>query len=187
MEPFVNSFLLVALSEMGDKTQLLAFVLASRFRQPWTVMAGIFVATMLNHALASSAGAWVSAVVPPLYLKIGLALTFFAFAIWILIPDKEDDSEKKYPFGAFLTTAIVFFLAEMGDKTQLATIALGARYNDIVSVTVGTTLGMMLSNGLAVFFGEKLTKKISMTWMHRIAAVLFIIFGISALIALPSA
>lgn len=185
MEVVFNSFLLVALSEMGDKTQLLAFVLAARFKKPWTVFWGIFVATLLNHALAAYAGQWISQLIPPFYLKWGLALTFFAFAAWVLIPDKADDEVKTYGMGAFLTTTVVFFLAEMGDKTQLATIALAARYQDLVSVTIGTTLGMMLTNGLAVFFGEKLAQRISMTWMHRFAAVFFIVFGIGALIALP--
>lgn len=181
MEIVVNSFLLVALSEMGDKTQLLAFVLASRFKKPWPVFWGIFVATVLNHALAAWAGQWVSSLVPPLYLKYGLAAIFLAFAIWVLIPDKADDEVKTYGLGAFITTVVAFFLAEMGDKTQLATVALAARYKELLWVTVGTTLGMMASNGLAVFFGERLTRKISMTWMHRFAALLFVIFAVGAL------
>jgi putative Ca2+/H+ antiporter (TMEM165/GDT1 family) len=185
MEAVVNSFLLVALSEMGDKTQILAFILASRFKKPWPVFWGILVATVANHLLASWAGDRISLLIPPLYLKVGLALTFFAFAIWVLIPDKQDDDQKPYRYGPFLTTVVVFFLAEMGDKTQLATVALAARYQDILSVTMGSTLGMMLSNGLAVFFGDKIATKINMTWMHRIAAVLFIAFGIWALVALP--
>ncbi len=181
-----NSFLLVALSEMGDKTQLLAFILASRFKKPWPVFWGILLATILNHALAAWAGSWVSSFISPFYLKYGLAAIFFAFAIWVLIPDKADDEVKSYGYGAFLTTTVVFFIAEMGDKTQLATIALAARYKDLFWVTIGTTLGMMLSNGLAVFFGDKLAQKISMIWMHRIAAILFVLFGIGAIIALPS-
>lgn len=183
MEVVFNSFLLVAFSEMGDKTQLLAFVLAARFKKPWAVFWGIFVATLLNHALAAYAGQWVSQFVAPLYLKWGLAITFFAFAIWVLIPDRADDELKSYRMGAFLTTTFVFFLAEMGDKTQLATIALAARYQDLVTVTLGTTLGMMATNGLAVFFGEKLTQRISMVWMHRFAALLFVIFGIAVLVS----
>ncbi|MBC7658691.1 MAG: TMEM165/GDT1 family protein [Chitinophagaceae bacterium] len=186
MEAIFNSFLIVALGEMGDKTQLLAFVLATRFKKPWAVLAGIFVATVANHLLAATAGQWISAHLPPQYLKIGLAVTFFAFAIWILVPDKIDDDVKTYKFGAFLTTVVVFFLAEMGDKTQLATVALAARFQSVVLVTVGTTVGMMLTDGLAVFFGEKVAARISMTWMHRIAAVLFVICGVLALTSMPS-
>ncbi len=186
MEAIFNSFLLVSLSEMGDKTQLLAFILASRFKKPWAVFAGIFVATVANHLLAAGIGEWVSTLIPPLALKIGLAVIFFAFAFWILVPDQEDDSVKNYPYGAFLTTTVAFFIAEMGDKTQLATIALAARYHSIFLVTIGTTLGMMVTDGLAVFFGEKMSQRISMTWMHRIAAFLFVLFGIWALMALPS-
>ncbi|RZA15394.1 MAG: TMEM165/GDT1 family protein [Proteobacteria bacterium] len=185
MEVVFNSFLIVALSEMGDKTQLLAFILASRFKKPWPVFWGIFVATLLNHALAAWAGEWVSSLIPPTYLKYGLAAIFIAFAIWVLIPDKVDDELRPLGRNAFLTTTFMFFLAEMGDKTQLATVALAARYHDLVLVTLGTTLGMMLSNGAAVFFGDKMAAKISMVWMHRFAALFFIIFAIGALIALP--
>lgn len=182
MEVVLNSFLLVALSEMGDKTQLLAFILASRFKRPWPVFWGIFVATLLNHALAAWAGQWVSSFIPLEYLKYGLAFTFLAFAVWVLIPDSmESSTVKDYRAGAFFTTVVVFFLAEMGDKTQLATVALAARYQDLLWVTVGTTLGMMLTNGLAVFFGDKLSARISMTWMHRFAALLFVVFAIGAL------
>lgn len=186
MDIVFNSFLLVALSEMGDKTQLLAFVLSSRYKRPWPVFWGIFVATILNHALAAWAGKWLSSLISPLYLKYGLAAIFFAFAVWVLIPDKPDDDVKTFRFGPFLTTTIVFFIAEIGDKTQLATVALAARYHDLFWVTIGTTLGMMLSNGLAVFLGPQIAEKISMTLMHRIAAVLFVISGVVALIALPS-
>lgn len=168
---------------MGDKTQLLAFVLASRFRKPGPVLAGIFVATILNHALAASVGVWLAAKVDPLHLKIALAVIFFGFAAWILIPDKEDEEEIKDARGAFLATLIAFFLAEMGDKTQLATIALGARFESLWQVTLGTTLGMMLSSGLAVIFGERLARNLSMNWVRAGACALFALFGVAILVA----
>lgn len=164
---------------MGDKTQLLALILAARFRKPWTVMAGILAATLVNHALASWAGSRLTGLVSPLMLQYGLALTFFIFAAWILIPDKEDGESAQYKaWGAFLTTAIAFFLAEMGDKTQLVTVALGARFADPIAVTLGTTLGMLAADGLAVFFGDRITQRISMTWIRRATAALFGLFGL---------
>ncbi len=181
MEAALNSFFLVFASEMGDKTQLLALVLASKFKRPWTIMAGIFVATLLNHALASWAGGWLSSFLSPQTLSWVLAATFVCFAIWILIPDKDEDLKEAGRFGAFLTTLIAFFLAEMGDKTQLATIALGAKYASPLIVTAGTTAGMLASDGLAVFFGHKLTERISMKWVRRIASFLFAAFGLAIL------
>jgi Ca2+/H+ antiporter, TMEM165/GDT1 family len=182
MTSIFNSFLLVFASEMGDKTQLLALVLASRFRQPFAIMSGILVATLLNHGLASYLGGWISSLVTPRTLTWILAITFFAFAAWILIPDKDDDDDHQPKFGAFITTTITFFLAEMGDKTQLATVALGARYSSPILVTLGTTLGMLAADGLAVAFGENLTRKISMTWVRRIASLLFALFGLGILL-----
>lgn len=182
LEAVLNSFLLVALTEMGDKTQLLAFVLAARFRKPWAVMGGILVATILNHALAAFFGSTVSHYVPPHVLKWILALTFFGFAAWILIPDKDEDIKEDHKYGAFMTTLVLFFFAEMGDKTQLSTVALAARYNDIVAVTIGTTLGMMFADGLAVVFGKSITEKISMKWVRWIAAASFLLFGVAILI-----
>ena len=177
MEPIVSSFLLVAVSEMGDKTQLLAFSLATRFRRPWVVMAGILVATVLNHALAASVGTWVSAHVPPRVMAGILAVTFVGFGIWTLVPDTLEESKGPSGLGPFLTTTVLFFLAEMGDKTQLATVALAARYRSVVLVTVGTTLGMLASDGLAVFLGEKLADRVSMTMVRRVAAGIFFVFG----------
>ncbi len=182
MEAILNSFLLVALTEMGDKTQLLAFVLAARYRNPWAVMAGILVATILNHALAAFFGSIVSQYIPPDVLKWILALTFLAFAAWILIPDKDEEIKEEHKYGAFITTLILFFFAEMGDKTQLSTVALAARYNDIVAVTIGTTLGMMFADGLAVAFGKTITEKISMKWVRWIAAASFVVFGVAIII-----
>jgi Ca2+/H+ antiporter, TMEM165/GDT1 family len=182
LETLINSFLLVFAGEMGDKTQLLALVLTARFRKPWAIFAGVFVATLLNHALASWAGAWIATLFSAETLKWVLALTFFVFAGWILIPDEEGELKESGRFGAFLTTVVAFFLAEMGDKTQLATIALGARYANTALVTLGTTLGMMGSNALAIFLGEHLLKRIPMKWIRVFACVLFVAFGIGILL-----
>ncbi len=182
MEAIWKSFFLVAATEMGDKTQLLAFVLASRFRNPVAVLAGIFVATILNHLLASYFGRWVSAQVPPHIMKWALGATFIAFAAWILIPDKDDDKEENHKYGAFVTTLITFFLAEMGDKTQLSTVALAAHYDSVVRVTIGTTIGMMFSDGLAVIFGEKINQMIPMKWIRIFCAALFVVFGLGIIL-----
>jgi putative Ca2+/H+ antiporter (TMEM165/GDT1 family) len=181
LDAIVSSFALVAASEMGDKTQLLAFSLASRFRRPWTIMAGILVATVANHALASSVGAWISGHVPERVMAGILAAMFIGFGVWTLRPDTLDDDDKAPRFGPFLTTAVLFFLAEMGDKTQLATVALAARFHSAVMVTMGTTLGMMASDGLAVFLGEKLSSRVQGRWVRFIAAGLFFAFGIGSL------
>lgn len=177
LESVLSSFLLVAASEMGDKTQLLAFSLATKFRKPWVVLGGIFVATIANHALASSVGSWVSAHVPPRVMAGVLAALFFGFGLWTLKPDTLEENEKPPRFGPFLTTAVLFFLAEMGDKTQLATMALGARYHNIIPVTVGTTMGMMVSDGLAVFLGDRLAGRVQSKWVRWVAAALFFVFG----------
>lgn len=176
--PALNSFLLVFVSEMGDKTQLLALLLAAKFKKPWPIMAGILVATLLNHALASYVGAWVTQYVSENILKWILAFTFIGFGLWMLKPDEEDELNQKYKWGPFLTTTVAFFFAEMGDKTQLATVALGANYIAPFWVTFGTTLGMLGADGLAVFLGHKFTQKVPMVWVHRIAAALFIGFGL---------
>lgn len=182
MLALINSFLLVFASEMGDKTQLLALLLATRYKKPWTILLGVFIATVLNHALATWAGAWVSTLVTHQTLIYILSGIFFVFGLWILIPDKEEEFKEKGHFGALVTTIIAFFLAEMGDKTQLATIALGARYQDIVMVTLGTTIGMMGSNALAIFLGEKLLRRVPMKWVRIFSCFLFIVFGIGILV-----
>lgn len=179
----LQSLGLVFVSEMGDKTQLLALVLAARFRKPWAIMAGILVATLLNHGLASWAGSWLGTNFHGDWLRLILAGTFVLFAFWILIPDKTEDSPHEGRLGAFGTTLIAFFLAEMGDKTQLATVALGARFNLPMEVTLGTTLGMLAADGLAVFLGARLTEVIPMHWIRRFAALLFFSFGILILVA----
>ncbi len=177
MEAIISSFALVAVSEMGDKTQLLAFSLAGKYRRPWVVMAGILAATLLNHALASGVGTWVSGHVPPRAMAAVLAATFIGFAFWTLKPDTLEENRRPDRFGPFLTTTVLFFLAEMADKTQLATVALGARYHSVALVTAGTTLGMLASDGLAVFLGEKLATRVPMRWIRVAAAGLFFAFG----------
>ncbi len=182
MQAFLIATGLVALAEIGDKTQLLAFMLAARFRRPVPIVLGIFVATILNHAAAGALGAWLTGFIGPTVLRWILGLSFLAMAGWMLIPDKLDEDDAPKPgHGVFLTTVIAFFLAEMGDKTQIATVALAARYPDIVQVVVGTTFGMMLANVPAVFLGDKIAKKVSMKLVHGIAAVIFAILGVLTL------
>lgn len=178
MEAFINSFLLVFAGEMGDKTQLLAILLATRFRKPWTIMLGIFIATVLNHALAATLGGWAASFIDDRTQYYILAVFFLAFGAWILVPDKDEGFKEHSGWGVLLTTIVAFFFAEMGDKTQLATVALGAAYPELALVTLGTTLGMMVSNGLAIFFGPKLLAKISMKWVRIGACVLFVAFAI---------
>jgi putative Ca2+/H+ antiporter (TMEM165/GDT1 family) len=188
LETLLSSFALVALSEMGDKTQLLAFSLAAKYRRPWVVLAGILAATVLNHALASTAGTWIAAQVPPRVMAAILGATFIAFGLWTLRPDTLDGEGRPDRFGPFLTTTVLFFLAEMGDKTQLATVALAARYQAIALVTFGTTLGMLASDGLAVFLGERLAQRVELRFVRWVAAGAFFVFGaVSLWGALPPA
>jgi putative Ca2+/H+ antiporter (TMEM165/GDT1 family) len=174
---------IVALAEMGDKTQLLALILAARFRKPWPIVLGILVATVANHALAGAVGAWVTTWLGPQVLRWVLGGSFIAMAVWMLIPDKMDDdalgTERR--FGVFGTTVVAFFLAEMGDKTQIATVALAARYSDLLLVVLGTTLGMMLANVPAVFLGDKIAQKVSMRLVHGVAAAIFAVLGVLTL------
>lgn len=178
MDAIIQSFLLVFISEMGDKTQLLALVLAARFKKPLPIMMGILVATILNHALASYVGSFITNYISAEILKWILAATFVGFGLWMLIPDKDDGFEDKHRWGPFLTTTVAFFFAEMGDKTQLATVALGAKFAAPILVTVGTTVGMLGADGLAVFLGHKFTDRVPMKLVHRIASGLFILFGL---------
>ena len=178
MEAFLSSLLVVALAEMGDKTQLLAMVLACRFRRPLPIVAGIFVATIANHTLAALLGSVAADLVSGRWFQVAIAASFIAMGIWTLIPDKLDEGDAKVPrFGPFLATTIAFFLVEMGDKTQVATIALGARFQDVVAVAAGTTAGMMLANVPAVYLSEKVMRRVPIATIHRIAAVLFIAIG----------
>ena len=182
MEAFFISTSIVALAEMGDKTQLLALVLAARFRKPWPIVAGIFVATILNHALAGAAGAWVTTLLGPQVLRWVLGVSFIAMAVWMLIPDKLDDSTDDTPrWGVFGTTVVAFFLAEMGDKTQIATIMLAAQYSAWLWVVAGTTLGMMLANAPVVWLGERITRLVPLRTVHLVSAVIFLALGILAL------
>ena len=180
MRAIVSSFLLVAISEMGDKTQLLALSLAARFRRPWVVMAGILTATVANHALAALVGSWVAERVPARVVAGVLAVIFVAFALWTLRPDTLEEGGPKSRFGPYLSTVVLFFLAEMGDKTQLATVALAAEFHSVLLVTIGTTLGMLASDGLAVLLGDRLADRLPMIWIRRVAAALFLAFGAAA-------
>ncbi len=184
MEAFLISTGIVALAEIGDKTQLLSLVLAARFRQPWPIVWGILVATMANHALAGGLGAWVTHLMGPSVLRWVLVVSFFAMAAWMLVPDKlDDDEEDAMPkFGVFGTTVIAFFLAEMGDKTQIATVMLVAKYQSWFWVVAGTTLGMMLANAPVVWFGERITRLVPLTWVHRISAAVFVVLGVWVLL-----
>ena len=183
MEAFLISTGIVALAEMGDKTQLLSLVLAARFRKPWSIVWGILVATLANHALAGAAGSWVTRVLGPDLLRWVLGASFLAMAVWMLIPDKlDDDTPAGAPrLGVFGTTLVAFFLAEMGDKTQIATVALAAQYQQWAAVVAGTTLGMMLANAPVVWFGDRLVKKVPIRVVHLISAVIFAILGVVAL------
>ena len=183
MEAFLVSTGVVALGEMGDKTQLLAIVLAAAFRRPLAIIAGIFIATLVNHAAAGAVGGWVAQALGPDTLRWVIGLSFLGMAGWILIPDKidEDTTASRSRFGVFGTTVIAFFLAEMGDKTQIATVALAARYAEVVQVVLGTTFGMMLANVPAVFLGDRIAKRISMRLVHGIAAVIFAVLGLLTL------
>ena len=192
MEAFLISTGVVALAEIGDKTQLLALVLAARFRKPAPIILGILVATLVNHAMAGAAGAWISAALGPAAMRWILGLSFIAMAIWTLKPDEldEDAADERRAaasrFGVFGTTLVAFFLLEMGDKTQIATVALAAKYPSLVSVVLGTTLGMMLANVPAVLLGEVAAKKLPMHVVHRIAAALFLVLGVTVLLGFGS-
>lgn len=169
----------MALAEIGDKTQLLAFILAARFKKPLPIIAGIFCATVVNHGLAGALGAWISSAVSPDVLRWLLGLSFIGMAIWTMIPDKIEDKETKVagPLGVFGATLVTFFLAEMGDKTQIATIAMAAHYSNPLLVVIGTTLGMLIADVPAVFVGDKFAAKIPMKLVHGMAAVLFAVMG----------
>ncbi|MGV0985855.1 MAG: TMEM165/GDT1 family protein [Limnohabitans sp.] len=184
MEAFLISTGIVALAEMGDKTQLLSLVLAARFRKPWPIVLGILVATMANHGLAGAVGSWVTTVLGPDVLRWVLGVSFLAMAVWMLIPDKLDDEDTGSAprMGVFLTTVVAFFLAEMGDKTQIATVMLAAQYQAWFAVVAGTTLGMMLANAPVVWLGDAITKRVSLRLVHLVSAVVFAVLGLVALI-----
>ena len=180
MEALLTSTAVVALAEIGDKTMLLAIVLAARLRAPWAILAGILVATIANHALAALVGTEVAGLLEAQWFRVAVALGFIAMAAWTLVPDKLDDVDNavRSQGSAFLTTVVSFFLVEMGDKTQIATIALAAHYHSVLVVAAGTTLGMMLANGPAVFLGEAIIKRVSLKATRAVAALLFLVLGL---------
>ena len=183
MESFLVSTGIVALAEIGDKTQLLAFILAAKFRKPVPIVLGILVATIANHACAGALGAWVTTLLAPETLRWVLGLSFLGMAVWTLIPDKFDESDAQLAkYGVFGTTLVAFFLAEMGDKTQVATVALAAQYQAFISVVAGTTFGMMLANVPAVLLGDRIADKMPVRLVHTIAAGIFALLGIATLL-----
>ena len=173
----------IALAEIGDKTQLLAFLLASRFKKPIPIIIGITLATLINHGLAGAVGGWITANIDPEKLRWVLGASFIAMAVWTLIPDKIEDEQTQLAtkLGVFGATFITFFLAEMGDKTQIATVAMAAHYGDVLIVVAGTTLGMLIADVPAVFAGDKLADKIPMKLVHRIAAAIFALLGVATM------
>ena len=180
-QAFIVSTSVVALAEMGDKTQLLSLILAARYRKPMPIVLGILVATLLNHAIAGALGAWLSSLMRPEVLNWVMAAAFIAMGLWILVPDKLDEDDVAVPkqqMGVFFATVVAFFLAEMGDKTQFATIALAAQYSDVFSVVLGTTLGMMMANAPAVYLGNRFAQRLPTKIIHIIAAIIFIAIGV---------
>ena len=188
MEAFFISTGVVTLAEIGDKTQLLAFILAARFQKPIPIILGIFTATIFNHGLAGAVGSWVSSSLDPSILKWLLGISFIAMSIWTLIPDKIEDEETQISskLGVFGATLVTFFLAEMGDKTQIATIALAAHFTQPILVVAGTTAGMLIADVPAVFIGNKFSEKISMSLVHKIAAAIFAVLGLVTLLGNPT-
>jgi putative Ca2+/H+ antiporter (TMEM165/GDT1 family) len=182
IEAFLVSTGIVALAEIGDKTQLLALVLAARYRKPLPIVLAIFVATLANHALAGALGGWLATLVSPQALRWVLGGSFIAMAAWMLIPDKHGDGDAAPPrFGVFLTTLFAFFMLEMGDKTQVATVALAAKYASLVAVVAGTTIGMMIANVPAVLLGEIAAKKLPIRLVHVTTAIVFLVLGVAVL------
>jgi putative Ca2+/H+ antiporter (TMEM165/GDT1 family) len=189
MEAFLWSTGVVALGEMGDKTKLLALVLATRFKRPWAIVGGIAVATVANHALAGLLGHWIALQLGATTLRWTVGLGFIGMAVWMLIPDRIDEdvaAERGGHWGVFITTVVAFFLAEMGDKTQLATVALAARFSDLPSVVAGTTAGLLLADAPVVWLGDLLSRRLPMQWLHRVAALLMALMGVLALLNVGS-
>ncbi len=183
MHAFLVATGLVALAEIGDKTQLLSLTLAARYRKPWPIVLGVLMATLLNHGLAAGLGDMLAHVLTPHFLNWAVVLSFLVMGLWVLVPDKEDEAalSQRSGLGVFATTVTVFFLAEMGDKTQIATVALAARFQEWGPVVAGTTLGMMLANVPAIVFGHRFADRLPTRWVHAAAAVLFIVLGAMAL------
>jgi putative Ca2+/H+ antiporter (TMEM165/GDT1 family) len=183
MEALLVSIGIVALAEIGDKTQLLTLVLAARYKRPWPIVAGIFLATLANHAIAGALGAWLTRLIGPDAMRWILGISFIAMAAWMLVPDKLDEEEavSHRVGGVLATTTLLFFLAEIGDKTQIATVALAARFDSLVAVVMGTTLGMLLANAPVAFFGEALARRLPVRAVHVVAALVFAALGIGVL------
>ncbi|WP_025095604.1 TMEM165/GDT1 family protein [Acinetobacter soli] len=186
MQEFLISTSVVALAEMGDKTQLLALLLAARFRKPVPILIAILLATTINHGLSAVLGQWLTTVLNPTVMVWVLAIGFIAMALWMLVPDKLDDEtdsiNKWQRFGVFGATFILFFLAEIGDKTQIATVALAARFDSVFWVMLGTTVGMMIANAPAVFIGNKMADRLPISLIHKIGAAIFLVVGFSTLV-----
>lgn len=184
MEALLVSIGIVALAEIGDKTQLLTLVLAARYRRPWPIVAGIFVATLVNHGIAGAIGAWLTRTLGPEAMRWILGGSFIAMAAWMLVPDRldDDDSATKRRGGVFVTTAILFFFVEIGDKTQIATVALAARFDSLMAVVMGTTVGMLLANAPVAFFGEALARRMPVRAVHVVAALVFAAMGVGVLV-----
>ena len=189
LEAFLVSTGIVALAEIGDKTQLLAFVLAARFKKPLPIIAGIFVATLVNHGLAGAAGAWITTAIDPEVLRWVLGLSFIGMAAWTMIPDSIEETETRVAgrLGVFGATLVAFFLVEMGDKTQIATVAMAAHYAMPLQVVVGTTLGLLLADVPAVLVGDRLAAKIPMRPVHMAAAAIFVLLGVATLLGAGTA
>lgn len=183
MEAFLVSTGIVALAEIGDKTQLLAFILAAKFRKPAPIILGILVATLANHGFAGALGEWITSLLGPEILRWVLGISFIGMAIWTLIPDEFDEKDARIArFGVFGTTLFAFFMAEMGDKTQIATVALAAQYHALAAVVSGTTLGMMIANVPAVLLGDRIAHRLPVKLVHRLAAAIFAILGVVTLL-----
>ena len=187
MEAFLIATGIVALAEIGDKTQLLSFILAAKYRKPWPIVLGILLATLVNHAIAGAVGAWLMRLIGPQAMRWILGLGFMAMAVWMLVPDKIDEDEAGEGIGArlgvFGLTVVAFFLAEMGDKTQIATVALAAKFPSLTAVVLGTTAGMMLANVPAVFIGHRLAEKLPVRAVHVVAALIFLALGVLTLVS----
>jgi putative Ca2+/H+ antiporter (TMEM165/GDT1 family) len=184
MEALLVSIGIVALAEIGDKTQLLTLVLAARHKKPWPIVAGIAVATLVNHAIAGAVGAWLTKVIGPDAMRWILGISFIAMAVWILVPDKldNDTSASRKVGGVFLTTTVLFFLVEIGDKTQIATVALAARFDSLLAVVMGTTIGMVVANAPVAFLGEALARRLPVRAVHLVAAIVFAALGVGVLV-----
>ncbi|BDM63257.1 UPF0016 family membrane protein [Shewanella sp. NFH-SH190041] len=183
MDAFIASTLAVAMAEIGDKTQLLTLLLAARFKNKTAIISGMLIATLLNHFIAAWLGQWLTGYLSPTVTQYLVALSFFAIALWVLVPDKADDRPGKFDrFGPFIATAILFFIAEMGDKTQIATLVLAAHYQHLLPVVLGTTAGMLLANVPVVLIGHYGAGKLPLQWVRRISAVIFILLGVATLL-----